>query len=84
MTREAIETWLIERVSAAANIPREKVDLDRSPESLGLDSLAAVTLLADLGDWLFGRELAPDLLWGAPSLRALCAQLADQIKQMAA
>lgn len=72
----AIEAWLVQRLAKDLGVAADAIDLDRTAESYGLDSLAAVEIGTDLGDWVRGRELRPDTLWLAPSLRALCRELA--------
>jgi 3-oxoacyl-[acyl-carrier-protein] synthase-3 len=72
----AIATWLRERLAGELGIRPEQVELERSPESYGIDSVVGVQICADLGDWLIGRELPADTLLAAPSLQALCEQLA--------
>jgi acyl carrier protein len=72
----AIATWLRGRLGQELGIGPEQVDLQRSPESYGIDSVVGVQICADLGDWLLGRELPADTLFAAPSLQAVCDQLA--------
>jgi acyl carrier protein len=74
----AIEGWLRERLAAVLATDPARVDFARNADSLGLDSVAVVEVCADLGRWLHGRELAPDALWAASSLGALCRQLAGE------
>jgi 3-oxoacyl-[acyl-carrier-protein] synthase-3 len=73
---ETIEQWLISRLARELKCSPDRIDLDRHAEGLGLDSIQSAQLCTELGDWLFGRELPVDRWWRAPTLRALCRDLA--------
>jgi acyl carrier protein len=75
-TVQALETWLIERLATELGIDPAAIDLNRNADSHGIDSMVAVQICADLGHWIQGRELSPDVLWEASSLRALCHKFA--------
>jgi acyl carrier protein len=69
-----IATWLRERLGQELGIDPAQIDLQRSPESYGIDSVVGVQIAAELGDWLLGRELPAETLLAAPSLQAVCDQ----------
>ena len=49
--------------------------MDRPFATFGLDSVAIVTMAADLQQW-FGRRFSPTLLYRAPTIAALAAEIA--------
>jgi hypothetical protein len=71
----SLEVWLVERLASELSLDPAQVDLDRSAMSYGIDSMIAAQLCAELGDRVQGRELSPDVMWAAPTLRALCRSL---------
>jgi acyl carrier protein len=74
--REAIQAWLIKRVSAALSLNPDEIDVRETFASFGLDSRTAVSLSGDLERWL-GRRLPPTLVWDYPTIEALADHLAD-------
>jgi acyl carrier protein len=75
----AIAAWLRERLGQELGVRPDQIDLDRSPESYGIDSLVGAQVGADLGEWLVGHELPADALLAAPSLLAACERLAAEV-----
>jgi acyl carrier protein len=73
--REAIQAWLIKKVSAALSISSDDIDPRETFASFGLDSRTAVSLSGDLERWL-GRRLPPTLVWDYPSIDELAQHLA--------
>ncbi|HEY9857226.1 MAG TPA: acyl carrier protein [Stenomitos sp.] len=73
ITRQALEDWLVERLTQDLNLEQE-IDVRRPFSYYGLDSVMAISLAADLEDML-GRELEPTLLWDFPTIEALAAFL---------
>jgi acyl carrier protein len=72
--REAIQAWLIKRVSAALSLNPDDIDVRETFSSFGLDSRTAVSLSGDLERWL-GRRLPPTLVWDYPTIDALARHL---------
>jgi acyl carrier protein len=70
-----IETWLIGRLVQMTGLPAERIDPRASVDRYGMESVAGVTLAAELGERL-GRRLAPTVVWDYPSIRALAEALA--------
>lgn len=71
-----IRAWLRDRIGAIKNCDPGTVDPCRSLTSLGVDSIAALTLVAELEAWL-GRQISPDLLIDHDTIDALAAALDD-------
>jgi len=76
-TAEAIQAWLISRLSERTKRNPERVDPRAPFTSYGLDSLAAVSLSGELEEWL-GRRLSPTLAWEYPSIELLARRLAGE------
>ena len=72
--REAIQAWLIKRVSAALSLNPDEIDVRETFSSFGLDSRTAVSLSGDQERWL-GRRLPPTLVWDYPTIDALARHL---------
>jgi acyl carrier protein len=75
--REAIQAWLIKKVSNALSISPDDIDPRETFASFGLDSRTAVSLSGDLERWL-GRRLPPTLVWDYPSIDELAQHLASE------
>ena len=69
-----IRRWLIARVAQTANLAENEIDPAASFNSLGIDSLAAAELLADLEVEL-GTELDPTVVFSFESPSELAAFL---------
>ena len=73
---EAIEGWLIDKLSEILEIEPNQIDVGQDFEEYGLDSAEAINLSGDLEDYL-GRRLSPTLLWDYQNIEALSQYLAD-------
>jgi 8-amino-7-oxononanoate synthase len=69
-----IEAWLTARVGSRLGLPAAVVDATRPFASLGLDSKQAVTIAAELGDWL-GRTLPTGVVFDHPTIRDVATRL---------
>src|SRR6516165_6899877 len=73
-TKMVIRDWLVDGISLRAGIDPASIDV-AAPASGMLDSLDAVDLAGEAADFL-GIEVSPALLWEAPSIAQLAADLA--------
>jgi amino acid adenylation domain-containing protein len=71
---ELLESWLEDYVGRLLRVGRERLERHQSLTQLGLDSLAAVELSADVSE-KFGAEVSPAELLCGPSI----AEVADRI-----
>ncbi|HET9490129.1 MAG TPA: aminotransferase class I/II-fold pyridoxal phosphate-dependent enzyme [Methylomirabilota bacterium] len=71
----AVHARLVSLVAEALGVAPETISIKRPLRDYGFDSLAAVTLTADLEDWL-GRPVDPALLMDYPTIEALAGFLA--------
>jgi len=76
-SRDEIQTWLITQVAERLKVNRRDVDIRKPFAHYGMDSVQAVSLSADLEDWL-GRELSPTLAYEYPTIEALARYLAGE------
>ncbi len=77
-TREAIQSWIVERIAARLRLAASHIDPSEPVAHYGLDSALAVSLVAELSGWL-GLELDPVAFWEHPSI----AQFASHVASLA-
>jgi acyl carrier protein len=75
---KAIEAQLIALLAKLVNIDQEQIDICEPFASYGLESIAAVSLSGDLGEWL-GCQLEPTLLWDYPTITLLTRYLIETL-----
>ncbi|MBV9688914.1 MAG: AMP-binding protein [Ktedonobacteraceae bacterium] len=76
-TAEAIREWLVAKVAELLRVKRSEIEV-REPLALyGMDSVQAVTIAADLEEWL-GREIPVTLAYDYPSIEAIARYLARE------
>ena len=71
---QQLTLWLVDRVAKARGLDPRSIDVHAGFSQVGLDSLGAGRIIAELGE-LLGRKLSPTLVWEHPSFRALAAHL---------
>jgi acyl carrier protein len=76
-TAEEIESWLVERVGALTGVSADEVDPAAPLARHGLDSVAAITVIADLEKWL-GYRFRENPLDRYPTIEALARFLAEE------
>jgi acyl carrier protein len=76
-TADEIERWLVERVGALTGVPADEVDPAAPLARHGLDSVAAITVVADLEKWL-GYRFRENPLERYPTIADLARFLADE------
>jgi acyl carrier protein len=77
MTSDAILEFILEKVGKSLGVPVEKLDPREPFASYGMDSLAAVTLAADLEKQL-NRPLPTTIVWDFSTPQLLAAHLAGE------
>ncbi|MEH1804166.1 beta-ketoacyl synthase N-terminal-like domain-containing protein [Nostoc sp.] len=78
--RAEIQAWLINKIAQRQNIAPHSIDPRESFAYYGLDSIAAVSLSADLEDWL-GCQLLPTLAYDYPTIATLSAYLTESLSE---
>ncbi len=76
-TETAIQDWLITRIADYAKISEAEIDVDVPIATYGVDSLMAVSIAADMEEWL-GYEFAPTLVYDYPTIRAIARHIAQE------
>ncbi|MDJ0534008.1 MAG: alpha/beta fold hydrolase [Xenococcaceae cyanobacterium MO_207.B15] len=71
-----IETWLVENIAQRLGVSTEQIDIEEPFASLGLDSVQAVRLSAELEDYLKAK-LSPTLIYDYPNISSLAAYLTN-------
>lgn len=71
-----LRRWIVDRLAAATGVDPGEVDPTATFASIGVDSVAAVELVADL-ETLVGRELDPTLVFSAESPAQLASVIAS-------
>jgi acyl carrier protein len=77
-----IEAWLSDAIAARLRIPREAVRITTPFLDLGMGSMDAVEIAADLARWL-GRRLSPVAIYSHPNIAALAGWLANSARTSA-
>jgi myxalamid-type polyketide synthase MxaE and MxaD len=73
-----IQDWIVTRVSSVTGIAPADIDAEAPFRRYGLDSVAVVTLAADLETWL-GYRFRSNPLDEHPTIAALARFLADEL-----
>lgn len=73
-----LRTWLTGRVAEYLEVEVDKVDVDVSFESQGLDSMSALALCDEIEDKL-GLTVEPTLAWDFPSITKLAEHLSTTL-----
>jgi acyl transferase domain-containing protein/acyl-CoA synthetase (AMP-forming)/AMP-acid ligase II/pimeloyl-ACP methyl ester carboxylesterase len=71
-----IQNWLIDNLAQRLNIPASEIDIYEPFASSGLNSVDAVSLSADLEDWL-EIKLSPTIVFDYPNIAELAAYLTN-------
>jgi len=71
-----IQNWLVENLAQRLNISASAIDIDEPFANTGLNSLAAVSLSADLEDWL-AIKLSPTIVYDHPNVAELAKYLSQ-------
>jgi acyl transferase domain-containing protein/acyl-CoA synthetase (AMP-forming)/AMP-acid ligase II/NAD(P)-dependent dehydrogenase (short-subunit alcohol dehydrogenase family)/acyl carrier protein len=79
-TSTEIKDWIVARLARELGVATADIDPKEQLSAFQLDSLKAVTLSADLGDWL-GRKLSPTLTWDYPTIERLAHYLGSEPEQ---
>jgi acyl carrier protein len=74
-TEDAIAVWITSYMARLLNVPEADVDQSAPFERFGVDSMTAMTMIADLGDWI-GTDMQPTLIYDYPTISALANHLA--------
>ena len=78
LSTEDIQAWLVAQLSEELHLEPEQIDVREPFAAYGLDSLRAVSISGDLGDWL-GLRLPSTLAWDYPTIEALARHLAETL-----
>ncbi|MGK7918068.1 MAG: beta-ketoacyl synthase N-terminal-like domain-containing protein, partial [Prochloraceae cyanobacterium] len=71
-----IESWLVENIAQRLGVNNSEIDIEEPFASLGLDSVQAVRLSADLEDYL-ELKLSPTLVYDYPNISSLAGYLSQ-------
>ena len=72
-----IQDWLVAQVALALKINAKRIDRRAPFAQYGMDSAQAISLSADLEDWL-GRSIVPTVVYDYPTIEALAYHLAGE------
>ena len=78
MSYQMILQWISIRLAEIVKINIDQVDPQLPFDRYGLDSLSAVTLIGELGDWL-QLELDPSIVYDYPTIEQLSKYVSEQI-----
>ncbi|WP_350277776.1 acyl carrier protein [Kribbella sp. HUAS MG21] len=75
VTSDEVTEFLRARVATMVGLPAADVDPTAPLPSIGVDSVHAMELVADLEEWL-GIEVPDQLAWSYPTIALISGQLA--------
>ena len=76
-SKNRIQNWLIENLAQRLGISESEIDVNEPFASSGLNSVDAVSLSADLEDWL-DLKLSPTIVFDYPNVTELARYLSQQ------
>ena len=82
LQQDKIQNWLVENLAQRLGVPTSEIDVNEAFASSGLSSVAAVSLSADLEDWL-DIKLSPTIVYDYPNIAELARYLSSSTKQVA-
>jgi acyl carrier protein len=71
-----IQAWIVANLARLRGLDPRQLDVRQPFARFGVVSLDAMTLSAELGEWL-GRQLPATLIWDWPTIEALARHLAE-------
>ena len=77
VTSDAVVRWIVGYVARTLRVDEAGVDIEAPFERLGLDSATAISMTADLEDWL-GTAIDPMLVYEYPTIRAFAHHVAGK------
>ncbi|GAC1671278.1 MAG: hypothetical protein PVS3B1_10540 [Ktedonobacteraceae bacterium] len=77
LSAATIQDWLVAHVAQALKINAKRIDVRAPFAQYGMDSAQAVSLSADLEDWL-GSSIAPTVVYDYPTIEALAHYLSGE------
>jgi len=80
-TRSEIVSWCIDYLAGVLKAPNVSITPVSSFNELGVDSVLAVHMATDLGDWL-DLVLEPELIYDHPSVAELSEYLARHLAHL--
>ena len=76
-TAESIKQWIVNWLAKELKFKAQSIDPRKSFADYGLDSVVAVQLAQNLGDWL-GKNLDATIAWNFPTIESLAIHLASK------
>ena len=76
LQQDRIQNWLVENLAQRLGVPASEIDVNEPFASSGLSSVAAVSLSADLEDWL-SIKLSPTIVYDYPNIAELARYLSS-------
>ena len=78
-TLTTIQDWMVQQIADVLSLDVAAIDVNQSLTRYGLDSIDAVTLVADLEDWL-EQELPSTLFWDYPTIAKAATYLVNEFE----
>ncbi|PSB03926.1 AMP-binding protein [Merismopedia glauca] len=77
VSAEAIQDWVVKWLSQQIKVSTQAINPSKSFADYGMDSVVAVELAQDLGEWLH-QPLDATVAWNFPTIKALSVHLASE------
>jgi acyl carrier protein len=82
LSEYSIQRWLVNRITAIAQINPEEVDVERPFAEFGLDSIQLFQISGDLQEFL-GQNVSEIVAWDYPTIAKLSCHLSSSIAGVA-
>ncbi|WP_287438779.1 acyl carrier protein [Reinekea sp.] len=79
VSESTIVQWLVQRMAKLKNIAPDQVDINRSFEQYGLDSIVAIRIVGDLEKFM-DQRLSPALLYEYHTIADVSKYLASELE----
>lgn len=77
VTADMIQSFLVSNVALKLSVDPAEIDPRQPFDGYGLDSVQAVEVAGELGEWL-GRDVSPTIVWDHPTILAVAQHLAAE------
>ncbi len=74
---QSIQAWFIDYFADLLELEQQQIDIHKSFDSYGLDSVSTITIVGDLEDWL-GYSVPAEIVYEYSNIEALSQYLATE------
>lgn len=78
LSPEDISKWIMTKIAESSNTNLNEINAEASFADYGFDSLRAVSLTGELGEWL-QMEIDPTIMWDHSTIKSLAEFLSTEL-----